>query len=252
MSFVSRAELSSFERLLEDSVIAQKLRQDFEPSLRVVSQVWRAAVETRSLTPRMTELILLGMHASASSLNESAVSRHIGRAKTAGATNADIVDVLMTIAGVATHALYASLPVLIEELRAAGMDPGDDDEAATAEYEAAKREFLAARGGFWNPGRDVVAQVVPRFAAALIAQSAESWKSGSLSIKEREFICIAIDCTVTHSYEPGLRLHIKRALEHGASSGELKEVLELAAVMGLEGLVIGAQAMTPDPCEVTK
>ncbi|HEX3678628.1 MAG TPA: carboxymuconolactone decarboxylase family protein, partial [Galbitalea sp.] len=71
----------------------------------------------------------------------------------------------------------------------------------------------------------------------------ESWKNGPLSAKEREFICIAIDCTVTHSYEPGLRRHIRNALSHGATREEILQIFQLAALLGLEGYILGARAL---------
>lgn len=231
-------DLTSADGLWEDTV-AEKMRHDFPASMDTVDDVWRAATQTRHLSPRMVELVLLGMHASASSMNEEAITRHVDRAKVAGATDADVVDVLMTIAGVATHALYASLPVLLDELASAGVDRTSADPVEIQQYEAAKQAFLKVRGGFWNPGRDIVADVMPRFAEALIKQSAESWNSGSLTVKEREFVCLAIDATVNHLYESGLRLHLGKAIAAGASVGELIEVLQLAALLGLEGFIVG-------------
>jgi alkylhydroperoxidase/carboxymuconolactone decarboxylase family protein YurZ len=73
--------------------------------------------------------------------------------------------------------------------------------------------------------------------------STESWKSGALTAKEREFVCIGINCTVTHIYEPGLRRHIRKALGYGATREEICEIFQLAAVLGLEGYVIGAAAL---------
>ena len=62
------------------------------------------------------------MHATPTAVNEEALCRHVERARSAGATDADIADVLFTISAVANHALYFSVPLLEEELRSAGLD----------------------------------------------------------------------------------------------------------------------------------
>jgi alkylhydroperoxidase/carboxymuconolactone decarboxylase family protein YurZ len=73
-----------------------------------------------------------------------------------------------------------------------------------------------------------------------------SWQDGSLTRKERELICIAIDCTITHTFEPGLRIHIRNALKEGATVHEILDVFKLASVIGLEGYILSAEAMFND------
>ena len=84
---------------------------------------------------------------------------------------------------------------------------------------------------------------MPDYFAALAQLSAEPWLNGSLTDKERELVCVAIDCTVTHMYEPGLKIHIRQALKNGASRDEILAVFHLAALTGLEGYIAGAEAM---------
>jgi alkylhydroperoxidase/carboxymuconolactone decarboxylase family protein YurZ len=231
---------TSFESVIGDTAAIEALRRVSPTALSVASEFWRVPTAAPHLSSRMKELILLAMHASTTALNERAIVRHIRRAKEAGATDADIVDVLVTIVALANHALYQSTPVLLEELAAAGVSVDDSGSAST--YETAKAEFIVARG-FWNDDKDALVRLMPEYFVALTAQSTESWKNGTLAPKEREFLCIAIDCTVTHTYEPGLRLHIRNAIRHGATAGELGEILQLAALMGLEGLAIGAREL---------
>ncbi|MCR2811387.1 MULTISPECIES: carboxymuconolactone decarboxylase family protein [unclassified Microbacterium] len=244
MSNSTYADLGSFAEAIGGDGAVDALRRASETSLASSSQYWRVPMEGRHLTPRMKELLLLAMHGAATALNERAIARHVARARSAGASDADIIDVFVTISGLTVHALYFSAPILIEELEEAGITPVMEPESAI-EYEKTKAEFIAARG-FWNPARDALVRVMPTYFATLAAQSSESWTNGSLTMKEREFLCIAIDSTVTHNFESGLRLHIRNALKHGATGGELAEILELTALMGLEGLVIGAHEIARD------
>jgi alkylhydroperoxidase/carboxymuconolactone decarboxylase family protein YurZ len=76
-----------------------------------------------------------------------------------------------------------------------------------------------------------------------MALSFEPWKSGVLEPKVREFLYIAIDCSITHMYEHGLRIHIRNALKYGASRDEIIEVFELAATLGVSTYLAGTRAL---------
>jgi alkylhydroperoxidase/carboxymuconolactone decarboxylase family protein YurZ len=234
-------DLTSFEALFSSAEVARAMRAVSPTSFDVATEFWRVPMAAKHLTPRMKELIYFAMHASASALNVDALRRQVDRVLAAGATRQDIVDVLVSIVGLANHALYASVPVLEEEWRAAGkVEPAPLD--YEEKLEAAKKRFVAIRG-FWNSDRDSVARQMPDYFAALSDMSTESWHRGTLTRKEREFICIGIDCTVTHTYPPGLRIHIRNAIREGATKGEILEIFQLAALMGLEGYVLAAEAM---------
>jgi alkylhydroperoxidase/carboxymuconolactone decarboxylase family protein YurZ len=234
-------DLASLEAVISDAAVVPPLRAASPTSFTAASEFWRALMEGGHLSSRMKELVLLAMHATATALNVDALERHIDRARGAGATDQDMIDVLITIVAVANHALYFSVPILEEELQAAGIVEAHTSDP-NSEFEATKEEFVAARG-FWNPDRDKLARLMPDYFRALNGISTESWKNGPLSAKEREFICIAVDCTVTHNYEQGLRSHIRNALRHGATREEILEIFQLAAMIGLEGYILGARAL---------
>jgi alkylhydroperoxidase/carboxymuconolactone decarboxylase family protein YurZ len=133
------------------------------------------------------------------------------------------------------------VPVLLRELASAG-HPDAEPPPVTPEAQAIKDEFIRSRG-FWNEQRDVIVRMMPEYFAALSELSTEPWKNGTLKDKERELICIAIDCTVTHMFEPGLAIHIRHALQKGANAQEILDVFHLASVTGLEGYILGAETL---------
>lgn len=235
------ANLGSLDALFASASVAKQVKEVSPSSYETVADFWRAPLAAPNLTPRMKELLLLAMHASAAALNGIQVQRHVQRALAAGASKEDVIDVLVTVIGLANHPLYASVPVLEQEMKAMGK-AGDAPSEWTPKLEAAKQKFIEIRG-FWNPDRDPVARLIPEYFAALTNLSTESWKNGPLSRKEREFICIGIDCSVAHTYEPGLRIHIRNALKAGATQGEILEIFTLAALMGVETYVMGAEAI---------
>ena len=237
---VDQSDLAVLDTAFEDSEVARAVR-DISPQMYdAAARYWNAPLSDEALTPRVRELVLLAMHASAASVNEAAIARHVKRARVAGATEAEVLDTLVTIVGLANHALYSSLPVLEDELDKLG--DRVDQHPPHPDYQGAKDRFLAARG-FWTKDRDRLARTVPEYTVALTELSTESWANGVLEPKVRELICVAIDCTVNHTYEVGLRMHIRNALSHGASPAEIVQVFQLAGLLGLEGYLVGAQTL---------
>jgi len=241
MKHTNGRDLTQFDQVFHDPSVPKRLQQIAPSSFAAASRYWRTILTGEHLSPRMKELVLVALHASVTSLDSEAIRRHVDRALTAGATKEDVLDVLLSIVGVANHALYSAVPVLIGELKAAGREdaelPGWSPEA-----EAVKNDFIKTRG-FWNEQRDVLARLMPAYFGALSQASMEPWKNGVLSPKERELIYIAIDCSPTHSYGPGLAMHIRHALQHGASRDEVLTIFQLAALMGLEGYILGAEEL---------
>lgn len=66
---------------------------------------------------------------------------------------------------------------------------------------------------------------------------------GPLEPRYKELIHVAVAGAATHLYEPGLRAHIRRALEVGASREEIAETLELASTLGIHAVNLGVPMM---------
>jgi alkylhydroperoxidase/carboxymuconolactone decarboxylase family protein YurZ len=236
-------DLTSFDELFSSPAVVERLKGISPTSYAAAAKFWRAPMAGKHLTARQKELIYFAMNASASALNVSVIERHAKRILAAGGTEEDIVDVLISIVALANHSLYASVPILEEEWKNAGKpDEVYPDFESSPLLMAAKERFVEIRG-FWNPDREPVARQMPEYYAALSDIGTESWSRGSLTRKEREFICIGIDCTVLHTYEPGLRIHIRNAIREGATKGEIAEIFQLGALLGLEGIVYTAEAL---------
>jgi len=232
---------TSFDDVFSNPRVADGMKGISPTSHEAAAALWRVPFASGHLSPRIRELVLFAMHASATALNADAIKRQVTRIQAAGGALSDIVDVLITIVSLANHALYDAVPVLDEEWAAAGNEDSNDLSADLA-FETAKRRFIEIRG-FWNSANDPIARYMPDYFSALTGVSTESWQRGSLTVKERELVCIGIDCTVTHSYPPGLRRHIRAAIREGATREQIFEVFQLAALMGLEGYILSAEAL---------
>ncbi|MEU7873752.1 carboxymuconolactone decarboxylase family protein [Dactylosporangium sp. NPDC049140] len=112
----------------------------------------------------------------------------------------------------------------------------------TARQQEIKDEFIRVRGT-WSETWEGVLRLDPEFLKAYLDFSAVPWRNGVLEPKVKEFIYIAIDANATHMYLPGVRQHIRTALELGATPQEIMEVLELSATLGIHAMNIGVPVL---------
>lgn len=93
--------------------------------------------------------------------------------------------------------------------------------------------------GSWNPLWDGLHELDPAWTEQFMAMAMQPYQSGVLEPKVVELLCIAVDAAATHMYSPGVRRHIRMALELGATCEEILEVLKLSAVLGIHACNIG-------------
>src|SRR5579871_2899835 len=101
-----------------------------------------------------------------------------------------------------------------------------------------REQFIDARG-YWNAFWDGLLELDPDFFAAYLEFSAVPWRQGPLEPKVKELIYITVDAAATHLFVPGIRQHVRLALEHGASAAEIMEVIELTSTLGIHAANIG-------------
>ena len=108
--------------------------------------------------------------------------------------------------------------------------------------EALKNSVLEARG-YWHPFHEGLLQLDPAYLRAYLEFQDAPARSGILPPKVREFVYIAADGAVSHLYVPGLARHIEMALEKGASSGEVMEVIQLTMLTTFDSFEAGMDAL---------
>jgi alkylhydroperoxidase/carboxymuconolactone decarboxylase family protein YurZ len=106
------------------------------------------------------------------------------------------------------------------------------------------RQKFTEERGYWDENLwGKVLRLDADFFEAYLNFSAVPWRKGVLPPKVKEFIYIAIDASVTHLYEPGLRQHIRNAMKYGATKEEIMEVLELTSVLGIHTCTLGVPVL---------
>lgn len=94
--------------------------------------------------------------------------------------------------------------------------------------------------GAWNGAWNEAAALDGEWMEAFLAMGTMPLRRGILDPKVYEFIAIAVDASCTHLYSPGVRRHIGRALDLGATPAEIMAVLEGVAVLGIHSVALGA------------
>jgi alkylhydroperoxidase/carboxymuconolactone decarboxylase family protein YurZ len=108
------------------------------------------------------------------------------------------------------------------------------------------KKFAEARGGEMPPGIKRMMELDPDLFERYTDFSSLPFKKGPLPPKVKEFILIALDASVTHMFEPGLRAHMRKALELGATKEELLEVFELVSLIGIHGSTLGISVLAEE------
>lgn len=230
---------NDFDSRFEDCIQAEAMARSYPDIHDAAKKVWNTALCDGALTIRMKELVLLAIFASPAGYNQPMVDMQIARSIQAGATHADIADVLISIAGIANHALYAALP-LAEEVFSETEISESSDIATLTEVQQVKDDFVRIRG-FWNPERDRLARMLPKYFLAAGAYSACTAKHGSLTPVEHELIYIAADASVNHMSQLGLRIHFKNAKKTGVTYKQVAAVLQIVGAVGFFSYIRSAK-----------
>lgn len=204
--------------------------------LRVGTSPWRSGV----LPLKEVELISLALHCACTNLNEAGTRRHIRAALDAGATRDEILLVLKCGAALAVHSCSLGAPILLEEMKAAGVKAAGGPKPATPGCDAMKKM------GQWNTAWDPFYELSPGWTDDFFAFGGTIYGGGGFTPRFMELISIAFDASITHMYAPGTRRHIKGALKAGATPEEIMAVLHICVSMGVQACAMGVPILAEE------
>ena len=221
---------SSLEKLEEwDSEGAELL-------VRAGASPWNSGVLPR----KEVELIALALSCACTNLNGPGTRRQIRAALDAGASRDEVVWVLKGGAAMALHSCSLGVPILLEEMEAAGVTASGGPKPATPACDQMKEL------GQWNTAWDPFYELSPLWTEEFLAFGVGLYTGGVFTPKFTELISIAFDASVTHMYAPGVRRHIKGALKAGATPEEIMAVLQICVSMGLEACALGVPILAEE------
>ena len=204
--------------------------------LRVGTNPWTSGVLPR----KEVELIYLALNCACTNLDEEGTRRQIRAALAAGATRDEILLVLKCGVGLAVHSCSLGAPILLEEMKAAGVKAAGGPKPETPACDAMRAI------GQWNTAWDPFYELSPLWTDQFFAFGASVYKSGIFSPRFLELISIAFDASVTHMYAPGTRRHIQGALKAGATPEEIMTVLQICVSMGVEACAKGVPILAEE------
>jgi len=208
-------------------------------------------LKRQRLSRKVQELILLAIDSSCTHLYEPGIRAHTAAALNEGATQEQIMETLELTSSVGVHAVNVGVPLLREVVQEMGRKV--DTKSLTADQESLKARFQTQRG-YWSPAWDEVLAINPEFFAAYTEFSSVPFREGHshLSGKTKELIFCAVNASPSHLYASGLKTHMRNAIEKGATQEEVMEVLELAALVGAQTVMRGADVLVQELSERTK
>jgi alkylhydroperoxidase/carboxymuconolactone decarboxylase family protein YurZ len=207
-----------------------------EALLRVGTNPWASGV----LPPKEVELIFLALNCACTNLDEAGTRRHIRAALDAGASREEILTVFKMASLLALHSCSLGAPILLEEAKAAGVEPRSNNEVPTPVCDKAREV------GQWNTAWDPFFNLDPLWTEQVITAGLPIYMGAVIPPKLAELLSIAFDASYTHMYAPGTRRHIKAALKLGATIDEIMEVLKLCVAMGVQASAKGVPMLAEE------
>ncbi len=204
----------------------------FESYLRFSAVPWESGV----LEPKVKEFIYIAVDTAATHLYVPGIRDHIKQALKHGATGAEIMEVIELTSTLGIHAANIGVPILVEELEAAGQTidryaqraPGGDQ--GRVHREARVLERLLGRHA--RAGRRVLRRLHPVLLRALGERRRSSPRSRSSSTPPSTSpprTSTSRACAST-SATPS---------DYGATREEVMEVIEIASVLGIHAATVG-------------
>ena len=194
--------------------------------------------KNNELSPKIREFIYIAIDASTTHLYLPGLKLHMENALALGATRDEIMEVLELTSVLGIHTCTMGVPILMDELRKMGR--GDEiDNIEYGDHEEALKESFIKNRGYWSPFWDDMLKLSPEFFECYLDFSSVPWTTGTLEPKVKEFIYIAIDTATTHLHEEGARIHIRNALNYGATKEEIMEIFQCVSVLGMHALTEG-------------
>ena len=207
-----------------------------EQALHMAAGPWNGGV-----LPRKTvELVALAWCSACTNLNAEGTRRHIRGALDAGATREEVLMVLKMASLLSIHTCSLAAPILLEEAKAAGIQPSPRATVATPVSDRMKA------AGQWNTAWDPFFVLDPAWTEAFIAAGAPVYIGNVFTPRLAELLSIAFDASITHMYAPGTRRHIAGALRNGASVEEVMEVLKICVGLGMQAGNMGVPILNEE------
>lgn len=108
------------------------------------------------------------------------------------------------------------------------------------------KEKYKERRGYWRAWNDVLLDKYPEFLEKYANYAGYPAEKGPLDQRMIELIYVALDVSSNHLYEPGVKTHLKKAMEAGATSNDIIHLLHIVSWQGLSCVFEGASILVDE------
>ncbi len=190
-------------------------------------------VTMRGVLPERTVLLVqIAVHASVTGRSGQHVRRYVRDALEHRVAPAEIAAVFRLCAVLGIHSMAQAIPILSRQLDRAGQS------LATTDVVPPRIGSMKSRGDY-NTKWDQLLSWGPEWLDAFLAVGYADEIRAALGRETFELLCIAIDASVTHLYNPGTERHVEAALACGIEPSQILAVLELVSIQGLVSVDAG-------------
>jgi alkylhydroperoxidase/carboxymuconolactone decarboxylase family protein YurZ len=178
-------------------------------------------------------LVGLAVAVSVTALDRAKINDAIHAAMDAGASIAQVQEIIALVSGLGVHSLMVSSVTVLDEAAKRGL-------AGSAEPLDADRQQLWDKHVGNDPFWDGFSEELPGFLEAMLRLSPDifvgffdycaiPWRSGTVKAKTKELAALACDASPSHRFRPGFRVHLKNAIKLGVGRAAIFQALDIAA-----------------------
>ena len=202
--------------------------------LRAEAEVLAAGLPGgEALDAQDAALITLAASVAATALDRGAIGTSIRLALDAGASVAQVQEIIALASGLGVHSLMVSAVSVLEEAAARGLADPD------APFDPERQRLWDRHVGtdpFWAgfseelPGfLEAMLRLSPDIFAGFFDYCAIPWRSGTVRARVKELAALACDAAPSHRFRPGFRVHLKNAIKLGVGRTAILQALDIAA-----------------------
>ncbi len=211
-----------------------------EDVLEAYSTLSSVAHKKGYLTPQVKELIYCAVDAAVTQLYIPGMVNHIRHAVLdVGVRPEELMEAFVIASSIGAATYTESMDILVRELEARGMDTGTGREAETS---SAIKERFVKKNGWWSDTLENIARLDPEMFEAYL-DYVDASAHGAIDEKTRELIFIGVCAAPTTLNNAGTAVHIRRALDLGATKEEIIEVFESVCCISIHSVIIGIPAL---------
>lgn len=177
-------------------------------------------------------LIRLAIAASVTSLNGPAIEETVDEALEAGASSAQIAEIVSLVSGLGVHSLMSTARVIAKAAKAHGKPL----EAELSDHQKQLWQKFVGENAYWVAFErampeflETMLRLSPDQFEAFFLYCAVPWRDACVHARTKELAAIACDTTPAHRFLPGFLLHLENAIAIGVGRRAILEALDLAA-----------------------